>query len=418
MKILLVNTYHYLRGGDSRLVFETAGALERRGHRVHHFAMQGPNNISCSDARFFVREIDFQQALAVRSLPLVLKTVSTTLFSLEAKTKLAKLLDTIKPDMVHLHSIRHHLTKSILTEFKKRRLPVAWTLHDFKEICPNTSLFNGIEICERCKGRRFRNVVRLRCKKGSLPASLLTYLEARVNTSRFFDSCIDRFISPSRFLKNKFVEFGYTPDSISHLPNFINVDAFTPDYQGDAYLLYFGRIERIKGIHTLIESFASAGLSQKNWRLVIAGDGQASGQLKQLTMQNPHLNVAWVGYQSGGALRKLIQNAGAVIVPSECYDNYPFTVLEAMAYGKVVIGADIGGIPEQIENNKTGFLFTSGDAGQLAERLLGLIEMPPEARQEMGRQARRKVERENSETAHLDYLLSLYRGLIHQKHRG
>jgi glycosyltransferase involved in cell wall biosynthesis len=415
VRVLKVNTYHYLRGGDSRLVFKTAQAIEKRNHKVHHFAMQNSSNYKCNDETFFTREINFPQVIAVKSFPNIFKVLTTSLFSLEAKVKISNLLDYTVPDIIHIHSIRHHITKSILLEFKKRKLPVVWTLHDYKEICPNTTLFNGTEICERCKGRKFRNLIKCRCKRGSLAASLVTYLEAQVNTNRFYDRCVDMFISPSQFLIDKFKEFGYSGDRICRIPNFINTEEFEPCFSGQPFFLFFGRIERIKGVETLINAFRVTDLSRKGWRLVIAGEGESLSRLKDMTSEIEGLEVEFVGYQSGKKLTQLIQQSGAVVVPSEWYENYPFSVLEAMACGKVVIGADIGGIPEQIHHARTGFLFTSGDVSDLAKRMLEFMKLSPEVRLKMGHQARLKIERQNNEASHVDALLSLYKRLIKEK---
>ena len=128
---------------------------------------------------------------------------SRIIYSFEAKKNIARLLDRIQPDIAHFHSVRHHLTKSILPELGKRNIPVVWTLHDYKDICPNTSFYDGRNICEKCKGKKYSHVIWNRCKKGSFPASVITYLESKINGSTYFDKYVDLYISPSKFLKNK-----------------------------------------------------------------------------------------------------------------------------------------------------------------------------------------------------------------------
>ena len=248
MKVLVVNTYHYLRGGDCRLAFDIADLLKEAGNDVYFFSMQGKQNLHCFDERYFVGHIDHREALKKTNLINVVKVLWCSIYSIEAKRNITRLLDDIKPELAHLHSIRHHLTKSILPELKKRNIPVVWTLHDYKEICPNTSFYDGRSICEKCLGEKYLNVILNRCKKGSLGASLITYLEAKVNSNTKYEKCIDLYISPSQFLRNKFIEYGYDQKKIIHIPNFIELEDFKPHYDFEDYLLFIGRLEREKGL--------------------------------------------------------------------------------------------------------------------------------------------------------------------------
>ena len=217
MKILIVNTYHYLRGGDCRHAFGLAELLKAKGHDVYFFGMKGENNLVCPEEEYFVSEIDYRKAITAKNPLAALRVFWRSIYSFEARKNIARLLNEIKPDIAHLHSIRHHLTKSILRELAKRKIPVIWTLHDYKEICPNTSFYDGRTICEDCKGRKYTGILRNKCKKGSLAASSVTYLEAKINDWLGYDKYVDLYISPSSFLREKFIEYEYDPHKIVHL---------------------------------------------------------------------------------------------------------------------------------------------------------------------------------------------------------
>ena len=200
-----------MRGGDSRHALGLGDLLKHNGHDIHYFAMQGADNFHCAESIYFPKEIDYRKALHKKNPLTALSVVLRSIYSVEARKNISRLLDKVKPDIAHLHSIRHHLTKSILPELAKRHIPIAWTLHDFKEICPNTSFYDGQTICESCKRKRYRNVIWKRCKKGSLAASLITYLEVKINDYLGYDKYIDLYIAPSKFLRNKFIDYGYEP---------------------------------------------------------------------------------------------------------------------------------------------------------------------------------------------------------------
>ena len=89
-------------------------------------------------------------------------------------------------------------------------------------------------------------------------------------------------------------------------------------------------------------------------------------------------------------------------------------VLEAMAYGKPVVGSRMGGIPELVAEGETGLLFDAGDVGQLREHLDKLM-AAPELRQLMGQRARLRVERKFSLDKHNAELIAIYESLVNSK---
>lgn len=414
MKILIINSYHYLRGGDCRHVFGLADLLREHGHEVHHFAMKGRENLPCEDEGYFIEEIDYRKALERGCLTDMLQVLCRPIYSVEARKKLSRLLDTVRPHIVHIHSIRHHITKSILPELARRRIPVVWTLHDYKELCPNTSFYNGRTICEKCRRKKYWHVIFNRCKKGSLGASVVTFLEAVVNGSINTDA-VALYVSPSRFLREKFIDYGYDPSRIVHIPNFLQLEDFSPNYHPGDYFLYIGRLEKEKGLMTLIEAFMAARATDSSLSLKIAGTGTLEGELRKLVHTAACSGTELLGFVTGDRLKDLTQKSTAIVIPSQWYENYPFSCLEAMAFGKPVIASRIGGIPEQVEDGVTGFLFEPFRADQLANKMLQLARMNVEEIAQMGRLARRKVESANSKERYFASISLLYKRLLEKK---
>lgn len=411
MKILIVNTYHYLRGGDCRHAFGLGKLLKATGHEVHYFSMQGPDNLPCLDAKHFVSEIDFRKSMKSGGPLAALRALSRTIYSNEARKKIAALLDEVKPDIAHLHSIRHHLTKSILPELSRRNIPVVWTLHDYKELCPNTTFYDGHNICEKCINSSYSQVVWKRCKKNSLGASLITYFEALANSKSKYDKFVDCYISPSKFLLNKFIKCGYAAEKIIHIPNFLDSASFKPSYEFQNYILFIGRLEKEKGVKTMIRGFGNADPFLPPLTMKIAGSGSLEEDITRLVHEEDIKNIEFTGFLDGEKLEKLIREAKAVIIPSEWYENYPFAGLEAMAYGKPVIGSRIGGIPEQVDDGVTGFLFEAFDAEDLSDKINRLNRLTPEEIRRMGAKGREKVEQINSPHQFLSKIQDLYKNL-------
>ncbi len=403
MRILMVQTFHYYRGGDSTCMFNLTGLLEENGHEVVHFAMSHPKNLPSPWSSYFSDEIDFPALLADRSPASALRVLTKSIYNGEARKRVAALVDEVKPDLAHFHNIHGHLTTSIIEPLRRRGIPVVWTLHDYRFVCPNTTFLCGTEICERCLPRKYYNVVLHRCKKGSAAASLIAMLTTCYDRMTRVPARVSRFITPSRFLKEKLVEGRISPQKIRWIPNFVDVAAFKTGGESD-YFLYFGRLSYEKGVDTLID--AVAGISMPGARLRIVGEGPASEDLERLAREKGG-NIEFMGFRSGGELREILEGAQFIVVPSRWYENLPFSVMEAMASGKPVVATGIGGIPEMVEDGVNGFLFPLGDVNRLRGYLEKLI-ADPGLRKEMGLRGREKAEQLYDRRGHYDKIMEVY----------
>lgn len=401
--LLSVNNYYYYRGGAETVFFEQNKMFQDMGWRVVPFAMKHPKNLASEWSEYFVDEIEFGQQYSL--LQKLVKTPKV-IHSFEAQRKLERLIEFIKPDICHAHNIYHHISPSILRILKSRGIPTVLTLHDLKIACPAYNMVSNDDICERCRGGRIYNVVVHRCIKGSLTLSAVVMMESLVHKLLgSYRQCVSRFAVPSRFYIDKLVEWGFAAEQFAHVPNFVDVRRYEPNYAPGKMFLYFGRLSREKGISTLIRATAEAKCS-----LVIVGTGPQLAELQQLTSQLS-ADVRFLGYMTGQALHDVVRAARAVVLPSEWYENAPMSVLEAYALGKPVIGARIGGIPELIRENQTGLGFASGDVESLAAAMRHLIALSNGDLQAMSQQARRLAETEFTTERYRENLLAIYREL-------
>jgi len=400
MKILLINKFLFPKGGDAISVLNTGKVLADRGHEVHYWGMAHPDNPRYPYEDYFVSRVDYEQPGGLaRKLDASLKI----LYSFEARRKLEKLLAVLRPDLVHVHNFAHQISPSILPACARRGLPVVMTMHDYKLVCPTYSLLLNGRPCERCGHGKYWWCFLKKCAKGS-------YAKSLVNTAEMFlhhkilnlYRLIERFVAPSEFMLRKVREMGF-PGQIRHVANFIQPEDYQPRYGapgGD--LVYFGRLSAEKGLPTLLQ--AMAGLDV---RLKIIGEGPLRAEMERSLAERRQENVRFLGYLRGQELRAEIQSSQAAILPSECYENNPLSVLEAFALGKPVVGARIGGIPELVQDGFTGLTFSPGDAGDLRRQILRLRDQPGEA-ERWGRNAREWVEKNGGPELHYERLLQVY----------
>jgi len=398
--LLSLNNYYYYRGGAETVFLEHNRLFTELGWQVVPFSMQHPRNLPTPWSEYFVEEIEFG---APYTFGQKLVRIPKTVYSLEARRKLKRLIERVRPDVAHGHNLYHHISPSVLGLLNKRGIPTVMTLHDLKLACPAYNMLTHDGVCERCRGGRLYNVVAQRCIKGSVALSALVMTEAVLHRMLgSYRRCVSRFIVPSLFYLEKFCEWGMPRALFRHVPNFVAVDRYRPQYAPGKSFVYIGRLSREKGLATLIRAAAQARCP-----LTIVGTGPALEELQRLAV-TAEAEVAFTGYLRGEALHEAIRGARAVLLPSECYENAPMSLLEAYALGKPVIGARIGGIPELIRENITGLIFPSGDAAALAAALRELGSRRDAQLAEMGRCGRRWIEEDFSATIYRERILKIY----------
>lgn len=398
--LLAVNNYNYPRGGAEVVFLEQNRLFANRGWDVVPFCMTHPENLASDYSDYFVDEIEFGSNY---SLLESISRVPKVIYSREAQVKLNQLIDATSPDACQLHNIYHHISPSILSTLKSREVPTVMTLHDLKLACPSYKMLASDGVCERCKGGKLRNVIRHRCVKNSLALSTVVYLESSLHRLLgTYDKCVDKFIVPSQFFKTKLSEWGVDASKMVHVPNFVDANAFEPgDCAGD-YFLYFGRLAPEKGVKTLLEAAAKAGV-----KLVLVGTGPEEEALRAAA-QVLNVDVEFRGYQTGASLHKIVREARAVVLPSEWYENGPMSVLESYALGTPVLGADIGGIPEMIREGETGGIFPSENVAALTEVLASYAARSDASVREHGRFARKWVSDAYSSDRHFENLSAVF----------
>ena len=367
MKVLMINKFLYANGGSETYIFKLGDYLKILGHEVEYFGMEHKGRCVGNRVNAYTSDMDFHGGSKFAKLTYPLKTI----YSLEARTQLRKVLDDFQPDVCHLNNFNYQLTPSMILEIVKwrkqngKQCKIVFTAHDYQLICPNHMMNNPNthQNCEKCLGGKFTNCMKGKCIHGSIAKSVIGMMEAyfwKINGAYKY---IDKMICCSQFLKTKMDINPLFATKTIALHNFVDRVEWKPTEKKD-YVLYFGRFSEEKGIGTLIE--VCKFLPQVQF--VFAGTGPLEETINGIS------NIKNVGFQKGEALEKLIREAQFSIYPSEWYENCPFSVMESQMYGTPVLGARIGGIPELIEEGKTGELFTSGNADNLKAKIKDLWE--------------------------------------------
>ena len=402
MKILQINKYFYKKGGAETVFFNTIHLLEKHGHTVIPFALKNKKNEPSPYESYFV---DYPE-LSESSLTDKIKYASAFIYNREVAKRLEKLIIKEKPDIAHIHLMFNSLSVSILPVLRKHHIPTVMSVHDYRLICPAYTFTDGKgNVCERCEKGNYYNCLIHKCSKGNFFNSLMLCADSYFRTIFYPPTdYIDRFIFVSEFAREKHIQFNHVYEGKSvRLYNFTpDIKDYTP-VKGD-YLLFFGRMSGEKGIGTLLKAIKQT----PDIKLKIAGTGPL---LEKFKTECPP-NVKFLGFKRGEELRELIHNASFVVVPSEWYENNPMTIIESLMIGTPVIGSDIGGIPELIEEGKTGYTFKPKDADQLKNSILKARSLSDAEYERMSASAKRFALDNFSEESHYQKLMENYRLIL------
>lgn len=408
-KVLLVNKYHYLKGGSETYHFALADLLKSKGHDVVYFAMEDEKNIPCEYSGYFSKHVELGDDQSVVDK---IKTVFHTLYSFDAKRKIDKLIRDEKPDVVHINLMHKHLTLSILDGIKKYNIPVVFTAHDSNCICPNHLMFAGGKVCDVCiTQHNYKEAFRQKCVKDSLLKTILAVAEAKYNNCRKAYDKVDCYICPSEFMKRKYQQAEFTKSPIEHWTNFLPSDTeYKVSEVVKDYFLFFGRLSEEKGIITLLKGYEKGKFSNP---LYIVGDGPQRSLLEEyVSKQGLTEKVIFTGFQSGDKLKKYVAEAKCIILPSELHENCPYSVLEAMAVGKPVIVSNYGGLPELVNEGENGYICRAFSPDSIRECLDKINNLNEDEYMKMCVSAMEKAKAECDSDKYYEKLMNCYGKLI------
>lgn len=361
LKILIVNKFLYPNGGSETYIFKIGEQLQKRGHEVQYFGMEHSGRIVGNQLGLYTKDMDFHTRSLLSKFTYPIKTI----YSSDAKRKMLAVLKDFQPDAVHLNNFNYQLTPTVILAVKQyekesgRRVRLVYTAHDYQLVCPNHMMMTPSgQICEKCAGGHSINCFKNSCIHSSKLKSVIGAAEGCFWHSKKVYRWIDTVICPTAFMASKI-----NLDPVFHgktkvLYNFIDKVDKTP-VQKEDYVLFFGRFSAEKGMETLIAA--------KDIDFVCAG----SGPMEDAVNHSAHIKN--VGFKTGKELEELIKKAACSVYPSIWYENCPFSVMESISYGTPVVGAAIGGIPELIDDGKTGFLFAPGNVKDFSDKVKALL---------------------------------------------
>jgi len=337
-----------------------------------------------------------------------LRLPKKTVWAKDSYQEVLALLRQERPQLVHVHNTFVQVSPSIFAACREAGVPVVQSLHNFRLLCPSATFFRDGRICEDCRVSGLWQSVRHACYRQSRCATATIAIMLTVHRmARTWVDGVTTFVALSEFSRRKFIEGGFPDAKIKVKPNFVAPDPGARNEAGDD-AVFVGRLSPEKGIKTLLRAWAQLHVPVN---LRIYGDGPLRGELEQLAYDLKLSRVNFLGHVDHADTQAAIKNARFLVLPSECYENFPLTIIEALSCGTPVICSRLGAMQEIVADGCTGLHFTPGSPEDLADKVAWAWEHPRQVK-DMGKAARQDYEQKYTAESNYDSLMSIYHHAI------
>ena len=345
MKVLVLHCRYKEPGGEDLAVASEEQLLATRGHTVLPYRRSNA-------------EIERLPVVQKAFLPLA------TVWSNKSLAEVRHFALDHQPDVAHFHNTFPLISPSAYSACRSAGIPVVQTLHNYRLVCPGTYLSRDGKPCERCLGKGIPwPAVRFACYRGNRAASATAAAMLAIHqVLGTWTESVDLYVALSNFARDKFIAGGLPAKKIVVKPNFVHPDPGA-DRDVSGYAFFVGRLSPEKGLGNLLAAWKQLG---SKIPLRIAGDGPMRGELEAQVARLGLAGVQFLGHLDRQAVFAAMKTAQFLVVPSECYENLPMTVVEAYACGTPTIVAGLGALQEMVADRRTGIHFVPGSADDLA----------------------------------------------------
>ncbi len=384
MRVLVVHNFYQQAGGEDTVFRAETELLRHYGHDVQTFTVS--NDV--------IGQIPRLQAAA------------HTLWNAQMARKLTALVREHGSEIVHFHNTFPLLSPAVYNGAHAGGAAVVQTLHNFRLLCANGLFFQDGHVCENCLGKLPLSAVRRRCYRESCGASAVVAAMQTVHRAAgTYRTGVDRYIALTEFAREKFIAGRLPAERVAIKPNFLERGP-GPGAGDGGYALFVGRLSPEKGIETLLRAWAELG---KTIPLRILGDGPLSPQVAEAAQTLP--GVSWLGQRDRAGVLEQMQGAAFLVLPSEWYEGFPMTLVEAWGVGLPVLGSRLGALGALIEPGRTGLLFQPGDAGDLLAQASWLWDHQQE-RQQMRKQIYQTFQSTYTPERNHEQLIAIYEAAL------
>jgi glycosyltransferase involved in cell wall biosynthesis len=398
LRILQVQNRHAPGwGGEETVVALEKQLLQDRGHLVDDFQV---SNLRLKNATIF------RQMLAAPGF----------LWSRRSYTTLRRKIVEFEPDVVHVHNTFPELSPSVFWAARREGVPVVQTLHNFRHVCANSTLFRDGRRCEKCVGNLGWSAIRHGCYADSTARTAVVVARNILHRGLgTYTLAVDAYITLNSFNREIFRRGGIPENKLIAKSNFVPASQLGNSAR-KPQAIFVGSILPVKGLRLLLNAWGNAGFP--GFELLLIGDG---AEREALQRQFAHLgNVTWCGHLERSEILARVAESRILVFPGLAYENCPLVVLEALSVGTPVVSASYyaqGAIPtiqrEGLQHDREGLLFPTGDLHALTSILQQALHADEETWTRWSNNARQTHAERYSDAVNYQQLMSIYRTVMH-----
>jgi len=391
----MIHNYYQKPGGESAVFDDERAILEGEKHEVILYTRHN-NELS-------------KMGTATRSL-----TYAQMFFSLRDYLNVFRLAKRTRPDVALVQNVYPLISPSVYYALRRLGVPIVQLVHQHRFVCINAQLYVNGAICELCSKGNFLYGIARRCFRDDVLMSagfaFTLWFHTRIRT---FARLIDAFVVPDLFMKSKLEGIGIPGKRIYTNTNPYYPPRAEPNTETGNYILFVGRLERQKGVLTLVNAMKEV---RADLKLVITGEGYLRAQIEEQIQKNTMEERIEVRSPVWGEpFERLLKGAKFIVVPSEWYDNGVLVPYYAFGHGKPVVASRIHGLIEEVDHESNGLLFETGNAASLAQAINRLC-ADNKLWMKLSRNARQKALTQLNAQKHYQHLIEIINGVIEEKH--
>lgn len=351
-RILMVHNYYQIPGGEDTVVANEMQMLKKYGHHVMFYSR---NNSELNEMSKFQKLF----------LPV------NTIFNFRTYRDIKRIIKQEKIDIVHVHNTLNLISPSVYYAAIQCGVPVVQTVHNFRLLCPGAIFYRNGHICEDCLEKGLWCAIRYNCYRNSKMQTLACVISTKFHRIIGIYGKIN-YICLTDFNKEKLLKLKQVKENkIFIKPNFVeNTQKFIPVEKRENQFVFSGRLDKLKGIDILLKSWKKMG--KRAPKLIVCGTGPMEEWCKEFVEKNK-INVEIKGFISNEDVKKILANSKALILPTQLYEGFPMSIVEAYSVGTPVIGSNIGNVKSVIEERITGVIFTPTSKEMLIEAIIYIL---------------------------------------------
>lgn len=334
-KVLIVHNYYQIPGGEDTVVHNEKKLLEDNGHEVVLYTRHNSE----------LKEMSLIQKLL---LPI------NAIFNLRTYIDIKKIIKEEQIDIVHVHNTLTLISPSVYYAARSMKIPIVQTVHNFRLLCPGATFYRDNHICEDCVSKGLRCAVRHNCYRDSKLQTLLCVINMKIHRLTGIMKKVN-YICLTEFNKEKLSTLKQIdPERIYVKPNFVeNHGDIIPAENRKQQYVFAGRLDKLKGIDLLLEAWKVMGNNAP--KLVVCGSGPLEQWCHDFVKDNRLNNVELMGHVSNDVVREIVANSLALILPTQWYEGFPMSIVEAFSVGTPVIVSGLGNAGDIVEEGVNGF---------------------------------------------------------------